>query len=563
MKRFTIMQSSPLPHRKSVLTSLSRQGFTLVEMLVAVTLVLIMMTMFAQIFQMAGNSISKQRGLAENDQRARMLQTIIKNDLDHRTFKTVMPFYPGETTTGPGRDGYFYISENDPKNALDDVLQYTIRIDSTNSSEKLPEPLFFGKAMTLPPNNSSALLQYPCQPDRDDSQLVPNGTGTSTAAEISYFVRNGNLYRRQLLVRDPKVGKTQPDTTGGAGPVADLFTTTSSPGYKFFLNSGDAVSFWNDFDYSAYYTANGAALSGSESLKNDGLPAGSLGNPALRFGHDSFSGRPKEFLNFGGGTPTFIGRYTLEECSHGGFQYPQSFSGAGNQMDPSFPGNPTSYSFPEGTVTAWRGGARRGEDLLLSNVHAFDVQLLDESVGQFVNMGGANASDYSSSAQFNSSYGPIDSTYGPISWGGNLVFDTWHPQLDSNGDGFPDLQPPYFPQKNVPGYPSPSAQPWVANTPYSVGDVVLPNNVSVPGIAPFYYQCISATDSNGDLKTTSASSPPVTWPTNTRQQLFDNELIWQAVDNRKPLRAIKLEIRFVDPSTQQMRQLTIIHSLVD
>ena len=40
-------------------------------------------------------------------------------------------------------------------------------------------------------------------------------------------------------------------------------------------------------------------------------------------------------------------------------------------------------------------------------------------------------------------------------------------------------------------------------------------------------------------------------------------IVWQAVDNRKPLRAIKIEVRFVDPSTQQMRQLTLIQSLVD
>ncbi len=542
MKRFSIMQSTPLPHRKSVLTGLSRQGFTLVEMLVAVTLVLIMMTMFAQIFQMAGSSISKQRGLAENDQRARMLQTIIKNDLDRRTFRSVMPFHAGETTTGPGRIGYFYISENDPQNALDDVLQYTVRIHSTNSSEKLPEPRYFGKAMALPPNDPSALLQYRFQPDRDDSQLVPNGTATSSAAEISYFVRNGNLYRRQLLVRDQNEGKTQPDTTGGAGPVEDLFTTTSSPGYKFFLNSGAAVSFWNDFDYSAFFNGTGATFLGMDSLYNDGLSAGSLGNPALRFGHDNITGRPKEFLD-NNGVSTYIGRYTLEECSHAAFQYPEGLSADGNQMAPGFPGMASGYGLnTDGTVTAWRGGARRGEDLLLSNVHAFDVQLLDESARQFVNMGGASALDYSVSAQFNASYGPF-------SGGGNLVFDTWHPKIDFNGDGTPEM-PPYFPQKKL----SPL---WKNTQAYNVGDIVLPTTFALQNYAPLYFVCISSTGAG-----TSSASEPV-WPTVERQSVGDSNLIWQAVDNRKPLRAIKLEIRFVDPSTQQMRQLTIIHSLVE
>jgi len=39
-------------------------GFTLVEMLVAVALVLLMMSIFAQIFQMATGSLSQQRGIA-------------------------------------------------------------------------------------------------------------------------------------------------------------------------------------------------------------------------------------------------------------------------------------------------------------------------------------------------------------------------------------------------------------------------------------------------------------------------------------------------------------------
>jgi hypothetical protein len=40
-------------------------------------------------------------------------------------------------------------------------------------------------------------------------------------------------------------------------------------------------------------------------------------------------------------------------------------------------------------------------------------------------------------------------------------------------------------------------------------------------------------------------------------------LTWQVVDNRRPLKAIRITIRFMDPTTQQMRTLTLVESLVD
>ena len=50
-----------------------RSGFTLVEMLVSVALVLLMMSLFASIFSMASGSVSTQRGISNHDQKARAL----------------------------------------------------------------------------------------------------------------------------------------------------------------------------------------------------------------------------------------------------------------------------------------------------------------------------------------------------------------------------------------------------------------------------------------------------------------------------------------------------------
>ncbi|MDB5342511.1 MAG: hypothetical protein JWP89_888 [Schlesneria sp.] len=566
------LKTSPATRRSSSIGGAKgRVGFTLVEMLISVALVLLMMTLFAQVFQMAGNSISKQRGLAENDQRSRMLQTMIKSDLDNRSFISVMPFAPGETLTEAyKRDGYFYISDNNTANGIDDVLQFTVQLKSGADQ-------YYGKALSFPATDSASppnldfstnpFTMYPNQPDVDDSQVIPNNTGSSMLAEVSYFVRNGNLYRRQLLIRQPPAipgTTTQPDTGTGnlspASPPVNLFSTamTNLPAYPQLLGTmvagkPYATSFWNDFDYSAYYSGatTCAAFSGRTSLQNDGTSFGSLGNPQLRFGHDSSSGLPKEFLTYSG-TPTgFVGRYTLEECSNSAFQYPQSASL--NPMAFAFPGTAGSYDVGnDGVVSGFKGGLRRGEDLLISNVHAFDIQILDEAAGQFVNLTAPNTTDYSLTNQINTAYGPFGNT------GTNAVFDTWHPKIDWNTDTIWD-SPPFFPQKNIPGSASSTATTWTANKTYSIGDRVFPTTTL--RIAPYFYQCVQTT--TGANSGSSATTPEPTWPLKGGLKVGDNQLIWQAVDNRKPLKAVKIEIRFLDVSTQQMRQMTMIHSLVD
>ncbi|MCX7395474.1 MAG: prepilin-type N-terminal cleavage/methylation domain-containing protein [Planctomycetales bacterium] len=127
-------------------------GFTLVEMLVAVALVLLMMSIFAQIFQMATGSLSQQRGIAENDQRGRFLTTTLRADLDQRTFRDVLPFRANEDTQQLGdslsrRRGYFSIDENDPSDDTDDVLSLTASVNiKSQNAEGSP---FTGRAKSL------------------------------------------------------------------------------------------------------------------------------------------------------------------------------------------------------------------------------------------------------------------------------------------------------------------------------------------------------------------------------------------------------------------------------
>ena len=114
-------------------------GFTLVEMLVSVTLVLLMMTLFTSIFEMATNSVNVQQGIAKNDQRARALTTTLSEDFAKRSFRYALPYYPTESAaTSPtefgNRAGYIYISTNNPDSWQDDILQFTIDISQTQES---------------------------------------------------------------------------------------------------------------------------------------------------------------------------------------------------------------------------------------------------------------------------------------------------------------------------------------------------------------------------------------------------------------------------------------------
>ncbi len=273
-------------------------GFTLVEMLIAVGLVLLIMTMFASIFQIATESLSKQRGLAENDQRARLLSTIIRADLEKRTFRDVIPFAHNQDTSQLGgqlvrRSGYWYYAENDPSDDTDDVLQFTVRSKiSAQSSDKTPYigrsivffalPIVAQNAGTgvfsvsgdvtgyfpipylattnshvwvagnstpgtqqsndgrysilnvtkngtntditidlslVPPLASTTIFGTiyltELQPELDDG-IVGNSLGQSTAAEVSYYLRGGNLYRRVLLIRDANTADAQPQLANGS-----------------------------------------------------------------------------------------------------------------------------------------------------------------------------------------------------------------------------------------------------------------------------------------------------------------------------------------------------------
>ncbi|MFM8289657.1 MAG: type II secretion system protein J [Planctomycetaceae bacterium] len=306
----------PQTPSRSTPTATFRTGFTLVEMLVAVALVVLMMTLFATIFQMASRTTSLQKSLLENDQRSRLVSSTLRQDIARRTMKLVLPFAANEDVTLPEarlseRQGYFYIREGNPDDDTDDLLQMTVALRPGE------EPFYglwarrdpvTGALSDLPLANLGGSTgnggRWPNHPDADDRVAGYNRTSTSSRAEVAYFLRGGSLYRRVLLIRQPAVAgldSAQPTDINGAPLDLSMFEAGGTP---------PLLNFYSCADFSAWRNPISGRLQfhSIHSLNNEGA-AGTfpLSNPALRFGHDPVTGLPRELDKNGlyfGNSPT-------------------------------------------------------------------------------------------------------------------------------------------------------------------------------------------------------------------------------------------------------------------
>ena len=592
-------KSSPV---STVVRSCRVAGFTLVEMLVSVAVVLLMMSMFAQIFQMATGSLSQQRGIAENDQKARMITTTLRGDLERRTFRDVFPFRAGEDTRQLGhslarRAGYFEIDENDPFDDTDDVLSFTASVNiklqnkdgspftgratalsaraitnlTANSidiagsyASVIPANLRVWIVGSLGPNGETnngrytvtsstgtTTINFPAssfntaaytpsatapwgyiylsesEPDFDDG-LFGNDTAVSSAAEVCYFLRNGVLYRRVLLIREPTSGTdAQPTWTTGVPQLWNSSTLNEN-----YPTPGTATTFWRDFDYSAFYFTGKVSSSGTQApgvrfhsaaeslsnssqaplrLSNDTTVSSpssfpvSLGLPYLRFGHGT-SGLPQDGSSSSASGNVTFRRFNLQECSNSIFGYPGNVLNGNPMNRTDLTLNPNDGTATAGLVTQYSTEtSRRGEDILMSNVLSFDVKVWDPIYNSFVDVGDdtdAPNGPFSSTARgrLNTAYAP-----GPT----HFRFDTWHPLASISGNGEPPIVP--F-NRGVDG---------------------------LPGVA--------GTDDDSNSRIDDLS-----------------ELGWSGSDDRpESLSAIQITINYRDISSSQVRQVTIVQSLVD
>src|SRR6478736_2892600 len=130
---------SPLPRPRG-----PRRGVTLVEMLVAVALLVLMMTIIVTIFSAATGAVSTARTFQELDGRCRQLDSVIRTDLHGVTARMTPPLDPNQNL------GYFEYGENQPADLQgedsDDYLKFTAKAPEGQlftGKMFLDSPIFF------------------------------------------------------------------------------------------------------------------------------------------------------------------------------------------------------------------------------------------------------------------------------------------------------------------------------------------------------------------------------------------------------------------------------------
>jgi type II secretory pathway component PulJ len=160
-------------------------------MMVTVALLLLIMTVVVQIFASATGAISASRAYQELNEGLRRLDVTIRSDLGGVTARLTPPLDPKDNL------GYFEYGENafadNQGEDADDYLRFTA---------KAPEGRPFAGRVMVGARTTPTLI-------------------TSQYAEVIYFLRGGNLYRRVLLIapeRQASLRTAVPATFHGTAP---------------------------------------------------------------------------------------------------------------------------------------------------------------------------------------------------------------------------------------------------------------------------------------------------------------------------------------------------------
>ena len=156
-------------------------------MLVTLAILLLMMTVIVQIFQAATGALNAAQVYQELDNQLRLLDSTIRSDLGGVTCKLTPPNDP------KNNPGYLEYGENEFADVqgedADDYIRFTAKAPAGRP--------FTGRMWVPPPNSALLTAQQAINLFEAGYQPI---TITSDYAEIIYFLRNGNLYRRVLLV---------------------------------------------------------------------------------------------------------------------------------------------------------------------------------------------------------------------------------------------------------------------------------------------------------------------------------------------------------------------------
>jgi hypothetical protein len=337
---------------------------TLIEMLIATAVSLILMAAVAQVFAAFSGAMSNGRSILETDSRLRNVARRLRDDLNGATTQMLPPRTPDQG------EGYFEIIEG----PINDLFSYTSEdLNANGTFQAGAEETGDGTGTNTLNANANGVLDVPAlrvntdlSSDIDDVLLFttrskttpfvgrsPTGTFESKTAEVAWFVRPTSntsnpqtytLYRKQLLVM-------------GYVGVAPFSTNNQMifPG-----------------TWSGYF----------------GQPCDISARREIGVGFDrlvpstlsDLTRRENRFLHNPTGNTT-------------GATFPYAFASdidvnANNILNPGTPGDGDDINNngildfdhlsslpPDGLV--FDGTARRGEDIVLTNVLGFDVRVFD------------------------------------------------------------------------------------------------------------------------------------------------------------------------------------------
>jgi prepilin-type N-terminal cleavage/methylation domain-containing protein len=365
-----------------------RTGFTLVELLVSLALIVFIMSILSYAFQEATALFRNMKSSGDMAEKLRGATTILRRDLSAYHFDDERKLSDPNFWTidnGPPGAGYFRVWHGQPSilegNDLDGLPSYrstthmlacTVRLTGNQRSDFLT-----GYAPSNSPLLATAnynLLGWP----ETRYQDTPN-TYTSQKAEVAYFLRqqpdtaNGTplftLYRRQWLAL--------PSNTNGNGP-APIQPVVTFP--------------QKDPNGNAYYLEISCKPNpaNASTMYFNSLP--DLAIPPRRYGmNNSQAGLPNG-VDPVSGSPTYP--LLAEEAA--------------------------ALTFTDPSGTSWPN-AFPGGDALLTDVISFDVRLLIQGATQFQDLFQITSSGFpSNNLAFQAATGP-------------RVFDTWYGQKSADG----------------------------------------------------------------------------------------------------------------------------------
>jgi type II secretory pathway component PulJ len=490
-----------------------RRGMTLVEMLVATTCTLILMGAIAQVFGAFGTAVSDSRSMIELDAQLRSVAWRLRNDLAGATARTLPPL---EVEAG---EGYFEVIEG-PRSDTQDANGNAIPL--TNLTADIDDVLLFTTRNTETPY----LGKYDYGATKTiESQLAevawflrPTENPTGTIPPVATYT----LFRRQNLV----IGYV------GVAPFLDGANQASWLTYQTWSK------FFDLFDLSAQYQK----------------PLGSLVPNSLA----DLTRRETRFMHNNAGQI---------DAKAGDFRFPTNWQ---VQPDPRL-STPTTaldgltfYGNFDASNSKFVPSIRLGEDVVLANVISFDVRVFDPGAPVLIGAGGDLAIVPGDSGMPPPNLPPYlaagRGAYVDLGWlrrrGGDQLF----PPVDVLPAN--DLEPnfsPHFANLGEPlsGLEAASATPRVWDT-WST-----------------HYESNGFDDDNDGVTDEGADGLDNDSDGKVDESPYDVDgdgVFTGAGDDpgeletlppyRFPLRGIEVRLRCYEPSSRQVRQVTIRHSFV-